>query len=197
MGEREREKKKKLANIHRSSSRSKKREARERERDGKTGDRKPRAKSIPVLFFRAGSRIPSRAPVVSYSRPGIEQVSRRRRKPRMAGRKSGGGKDVGGKKWDKKLFRESSSGKTENFPLPLLLLFTPRVDVAGFSERRRDVLQPGWISGRQVFVSGGGVGYCAWPRIRHAYQFRRFFQQTSTICGREKSWRMERRDDRI
>lgn len=96
--EREREKKKKLANIHRSSSRSKKREARERERDGKTGDRKPRAKSIPVLFFRAGSRIPSRAPVVSYSRPGIEQVSRRRRKPRMAGRKSGGGKDVGGKK---------------------------------------------------------------------------------------------------
>lgn len=55
--EREREKKK-LANIHRSSSRSKKREARERERDGKTGDRKPRAKSIPVLFFRAGSRIP-------------------------------------------------------------------------------------------------------------------------------------------
>ena len=40
----------------------------------------------------------SRAPVVSYSRPGIEQVSRRRRKPRMAGRKSGGGKDVGGEK---------------------------------------------------------------------------------------------------
>ena len=196
MGEREREEEETSQHPPFLFSFEEKRGKRERER---WEDRRQEAKGKKhsCALLPRGVSDTSRAPVVSYSRPGIEQVSRRRRKPRMAGRKSGGGKDVGGEKWDKKLFRESSSGKTENFPLPLLLLFTPRVDVAGFSERRRDVLQPGWISGRQVFVSGGGVGYCAWPRIRHAYQFRRFFQQTSTICGREKSWRMERRDDRI
>lgn len=91
--EREREKKK-LANIHRSSSR-KERQERERWEDRR---QEAEGKKHSCALLPRGVSDTSRAPVVSYSRPGIEQVSRRRRKPRMAGRKSGGGKDVGGEK---------------------------------------------------------------------------------------------------
>lgn len=98
----------------------------------------------------------------------------------MAGRKSGGmsaGKNE----------TRSSSGKVvpakQKTSPPLFLSFAPRVDVAGFSERRRDVLQPA-RSLDDKFSRGWREGHCAWPRIRHAYQFQPFFRPQTFAVGK-------------